>query len=191
MIGMHVEIKNNINRQNLIDELNAYSPSPEEEKFIPQFLDLLKSPRCFYRDHFDRGHITASALLLNETGDKILMNHHKSLNRWLAFGGHCDGEEDVLAVAIRETMEESGLTSFKPISPNIVDIDIHTIPANPKRNEPEHDHYDISYVMQMTGDQKPIISDESINLQWMTFDEAIAAADNKNNMTRLINKIKR
>lgn len=189
---MHAEIKNNINRDDLIDELNAYSPSPKEEKFIAQFLDLLKSPRCFYRDHFDRGHITASALLLNESGDKILMNYHKSLNRWLSFGGHCDGEEDVLAVAIRETMEESGLTAFKPISANFIDIDIHPIPANDKKGEPAHFHYDVRYIMQMIDDsQKPILSDESIKLQWMDFEEALGRAHKDDGMQRLINKIKR
>lgn len=188
---MPAEIKNNVNRETLIAELKTYTASFEEKQFIPQFLDLLKSPRCFYRDHFEPGHITASALLLNESCDKILMNHHKSLNKWLSFGGHCDGDEDVLAMAIRETMEESGLTAFRPVSSNIADIDIHPIPANDKKAEPAHFHYDIRYIMQMTNDaQKPILSDESITLQWMTIDEALGHAQQDDGLRRLINKIK-
>ena len=99
-----------------------------------KFLELLNEPRCFYRDCFP-AHITGSALLLSADGDKVLMNHHKSLNMWMQFGGHADGDEDILAVAIRETMEESGIIAFKPITPNIVDLDIHEIPANVKKNE--------------------------------------------------------
>jgi 8-oxo-dGTP pyrophosphatase MutT (NUDIX family) len=175
-----------LGRQNLIDELNHYNTTDDEKSFIPRFLDLLKSNRCFYRDHFDPGHITASAILLNKDGDQILMNHHKSLNKWLNFGGHCDGEEDVLAVAIRETMEESGITAFKPLSPNIIDIDIHDIPANDKKSEPAHAHFDIRYVMQMTGDQNPVLSDESNALQWMTIEDALDVSDSS--LSRFIKK---
>ncbi len=173
-------------RQNLIEELNHYNTTDDEKSFIPQFLDLLKSNRCFYRDHFDPGHITASTILLNKDGDQILMNHHKSLNKWLNFGGHCDGEENVLAVAIRETMEESGITAFKPVSSHIIDIDIHDIPANDKKGEPTHAHFDIRYVMQMTGDQNPVLSDESNSLQWMTIEDALNVSDSS--LSRFIKK---
>jgi 8-oxo-dGTP pyrophosphatase MutT (NUDIX family) len=164
-------------RNDLIDALNNYSTTPEEEKFIPRFLDLLQSDRCFHRDHFNPGHITASAILLCENGEKILMNHHKFLDKWLNFGGHCDGDADVLNVAIRETMEESGLTAFKPVTAAIVDIDIHSIPANPKKDEPSHEHFDIRYVMQMTGTQSPILSDESNDLQWLMIENALSVSD--------------
>ncbi len=174
-------------RNNLINDLQNYSPSPEEEKFIPQFMKLLKSDHCFYRDHFNPGHITASAILLDQSGFKILMNFHKGLNKWLNFGGHCDGDEDVLSVAIRETMEESGITSLKPITADIIDIDIHDIPANDKRGEPAHKHFDIRYVMQMVGEQNFIISDESLELKWMDLDEALDHSDES--LKRFIKKI--
>ena len=174
-------------RHDLITQLQNHNASEFEKPFIPRFLELLKSDRCFYRDHFEPGHITASAILLNKSGDQILMNHHKSLNMWLNFGGHCDGEEDVLAVAIRETMEESGITAFKPLTSDIVDIDIHTVPTNDKKSEPEHAHFDIRYIMQMTEDQQPILSDESNALKWMSINEAIIAGDKS--LQRLIEKI--
>lgn len=173
-------------RNNLITYLHNYSTTSEEEQFIPQFLELLKLDRCFYRDHFNPGHITGSAILFNVTGDQILMNFHKGLNKWLNFGGHCDGDEDVLAVAIRETMEESGITSLKPITADIIDIDIHDIPTNDKKGEPAHAHFDVRYVMQMTGEQDFQISDESLELKWMNFDDALKLADES--LQRFINK---
>lgn len=175
MIGINTETQ--INRHNLITDLKNYMPSTEEKQFIPQFLELLQSDRCFYRDHFDPGHITASAILFDVTGDKILINHHKSLNKWMNFGGHCDGEEDVLAVAIRETMEESGITALKPFTADIIDIDIHNIPANDKKGEPAHAHFDIRYIMQMTGTQNFQVSDESLALEWMTINDAMDKCD--------------
>ena len=174
-------------RSDLISQLHDYKTTDEEVPFVDRFLELLKSDRCFYRDHFSPGHITGSAILLNVQGDQILMNHHKSLNMWLNFGGHCDGDEDALTVAIRETMEESGITAFKPVTSNIVDIDIHMIPANGKKGEPAHEHFDIRYVMQMTGNQNPIISDESNDLKWMSFDDAITVGDKS--LQRFINKV--
>jgi len=175
-------------RNNLMTELQNFSPSSDEKKFIPRFIDLLKSDRSFYRDHFNPGHITGSAILLNPEGTEILMNYHKSLDKWLNFGGHADGDEDILAVAIKETMEESGMTAFKPISSDFIDIDIHEIPANNNKNEPAHYHFDIRYVMQMTENQQPVVSDESLELKWMTFDEALKVSDKS--LARLINKIK-
>ena len=176
-------------RNNLITELQSYTPiEGETTTCVDRFIDLLQSEQCFYRDYFEPGHITGSTILLNQTGDQILMNHHKSLNMWLNFGGHCDGDEDVLAVAIRETMEESGITAIKPVTSDIIDIDIHDIPANDKKGESAHCHYDIRYIMQMTGEQDAVISDESLALKWMTFDEAIAASPNDKTLERFINK---
>jgi 8-oxo-dGTP pyrophosphatase MutT (NUDIX family) len=185
MIGTNAETANDM-RAALIDEIQNYQTNDAAEQVcIPQFLTLLNEPQCFYRNCFP-AHITGSALLLNVTGDKVLMNHHKFLNLWMQFGGHADGDEDILAVAIKETMEESGITSFQPITSDIIDLDIHEISANPKKNEPAHFHYDIRYVMQMTDEQPPIISHESIALKWMTFDEAMDKGDDS--LKRLIKK---
>lgn len=186
MIGTNAEMDRPM-RDNLIDDIQSYkADNIHEQACIPKFLELLKEPRCFHRDCFP-GHITGSALLLNVKGDKILMNHHKFLGFWMQFGGHADGDEDILAVAIKETMEESGITSFKPVTADIVDLDIHEVPANTKKNEPAHFHYDIRYVMQMTGEQQSVLSDESIALQWMTFDEAKEKGDEK--LSRYIQKV--
>ena len=184
---MPAETQKIYRRSDLVSDLKSYSPSDEERDFMQQFLDLLESDRCFYRDHFDPGHITGSAILINKDGNKILMNHHKFLNKWLNFGGHCDGEEDVLNVAIRETMEESGLSAFRPLSVSLVDLDIHAIPANHKKGEPEHLHFDIRYAMQMTDNQSPVQSIESHDLRWMSFDEALAITDHS--LRRLIQKV--
>jgi 8-oxo-dGTP pyrophosphatase MutT (NUDIX family) len=40
---------------------------------------------------------------------KILMVHHRNLNKWLPLGGHIELDEDPESAALREAREESGL----------------------------------------------------------------------------------
>src|SRR5687768_14738782 len=96
-------------RQSLIASLTDYQTLySEESAFREQFLELLQHPRCFHRDHLP-GHITGSAWIIDDTGKFVLLTHHAKLNRWLQPGGHADGDENVVRVALRETEEETGL----------------------------------------------------------------------------------
>ena len=40
---------------------------------------------------------------------KVLVIHHRNLNKWLPLGGHIELDEDPEAAAVREAKEESGL----------------------------------------------------------------------------------
>ncbi|RLS89050.1 MAG: NUDIX domain-containing protein, partial [Planctomycetota bacterium] len=40
---------------------------------------------------------------------KVLVIHHKKLDKWLPLGGHIELDEDPEQAALRETLEESGL----------------------------------------------------------------------------------
>lgn len=40
---------------------------------------------------------------------KLLLIHHRNLNRWLPLGGHIELDEDPEVAALREAKEESGL----------------------------------------------------------------------------------
>jgi 8-oxo-dGTP pyrophosphatase MutT (NUDIX family) len=48
---------------------------------------------------------------------------------WLQFGGHADGEVDLLQVALREFHEESGIIEEPKLYREILDVDVHNIPA--------------------------------------------------------------
>ena len=60
----------------------------------------------------------------------VLLMHHTKLDKWFQLGGHCDGDPDVINVAIKEASEESGIKNIKPLSLEIFDIDIHLIPPH-------------------------------------------------------------
>src|SRR5580704_6936266 len=105
-------------RGSLSDAINTYSSSfAEEINLKAGFLQLLEDPRCFYRDHLP-GHITGSAWIINKKISKTLLVLHARLGRWLQPGGHADGEENVLNVALREAEEETGLKTFSIMSPS-------------------------------------------------------------------------
>ena len=155
-----------MHRNLLINLLNNYHPADSKEiGYKARMLDFIsKHTNCFERELLI-GHITASAFILNQDHTQALLLHHKKLDSWFQLGGHCDGDYDVLRVALKEAQEESGINEIAPVSLEIFDIDIHTIPANSK--EPEHDHYDIRFLLQVVSDEDVVVSEESHNLAWI------------------------
>jgi 8-oxo-dGTP pyrophosphatase MutT (NUDIX family) len=99
------------------------------------------------------GHVTTSAFILDRAGRRILLIHHRSLGRWLQPGGHYEPPDDLAGSALREAMEETGLHGlvvdpWHEASLVPIDIDSHRIPARPERDEPEHWHHDMRYVVR-------------------------------------------
>lgn len=99
------------------------------------------------------GHVTTSAIVLDVEGHRTLLIRHRSLGRWLQPGGHYEAPQTLAASALREAVEETGLSGlfldpWHEASGLPVDIDSHFIPARPSRNEPEHWHHDIRYIVR-------------------------------------------
>lgn len=146
--------------------LQRYHPVNSQEQMFKEKILLFidQNVDCFERT-LEIGHITASAWLQNKDGSKALLLHHAKLNRWFQLGGHCDGDLDVLAVAIKEVQEESGIQNIVPVSTEIFDLDIHEIPATSR--EKVHDHYDVRFLLKVVGDEEIIQNKESKELRWI------------------------
>ncbi len=146
--------------------LKDYNPNTEIQRLYRQaMLDF----HAAHDDAFVRscvpGHFTASAWLLNKAGDKALLMHHMKLDRWFQLGGHADGETDLLAVAIKEAQEESGINHIEAVFPEVFDLDIHEIPAN--ATDPRHFHYDVRFLLQVKSDEDFVSNRESKELRWI------------------------
>ena len=142
-----------------------------------------------YEDCFERaltcGHITGSAWLISKDGTKALLTHHNKLDKWLQLGGHCDGDSDVLAVAIKVAQEESGITQIKPLSTGIFDLDVHLLPES--KHHQAHYHYDVRFLLQVQSDEQVVVSDESKALKWITKDRE-SLPSNTSSIMRMFEK---
>ena len=148
---------------------------------ISSFVDA--NTDCFSRE-LPIGHITGSAWILDSTGTRALVTHHKKLNIWVQLGGHADGDPDVEQVAYREAVEESGLVGLQFVEQELFDIDIHQIPS--RGPEAAHYHYDCRFLFRVVDDHY-IVSDESHDLLWVPLDE-MCRVTTEPSITRMVDK---
>ena len=120
--------------------------------------------RPFERGQYIPGHITATALILNEQSDSVLLVHHKRLDRWLLPGGHVESDDrNIFAAASREAVEETSVELTRGFEPYIAGFDVHGIPGN--GIEPYHLHHDILIGLSAAG-ESIAVSEESRAVIW-------------------------
>lgn len=125
----------------------------EHSDVLKKFLLNEKEP---YSRNTLYGHITGSAFIISKEKKEALLILHKKYNKWVAPGGHVDAEENALKASERESCEEVGLTDLQLLSTQIFDIDIHKIPSATKNGkfEPEHWHFDVRYLYNVSKESK-------------------------------------
>lgn len=119
------------------------------------------------------GHLTAAAVLFDGARERVLLTHHRKLDRWLQLGGHADGDGNLVRAALREGIEESGIGDLT-VDPRPIDVDVHAIPARTKSDgthEPEHLHLDVRFCVYAPKGAREVLSDESNQLEWFGPDE--------------------
>ncbi|HEY5971232.1 MAG TPA: NUDIX hydrolase [Pseudoxanthomonas sp.] len=157
---------------------------PAEAETVQAFLELLEDPQDpFLRERL-AGHFTSGVWLVSADGRRILMTHHRKLDRWLQLGGHADGDRDMARVALKEAEEESGLPSLTVDADTIFDLDRHWIPE--RKEVPGHWHYDVRYVVRAGADENYRVSDESHELAWRLIAEV--AGDPDESLSRMARK---
>lgn len=152
-------------RAKLLEALRAHKPwDSREAEMLGRIIAFVEAhPDCFERTLLE-GHVTGSAWVVNPERTHALLVHHRRLDRWLQPGGHCDGNSDVLATALREVLEETGIEA-RPVTPAVFDVDAHDIPA--RGAEPAHVHYDIRFLAEAPLSEQPVVSPESRDVRWV------------------------
>jgi 8-oxo-dGTP pyrophosphatase MutT (NUDIX family) len=170
-----------MHRNLLLNLLNKYNASDANEYQMRTacITFVMANTACFERS-LAIGHVTGSAWVINSQKTKVLLMHHRKLNRWFQPGGHCDGDNDPIAVAHREATEETGLTNIKLLNNDIFDIDVHLIPATTNVNE--HYHYDIRFLFEALDTDPLIINEESKNLAWVALNDVVNFNDSESIM---------
>ena len=146
------------------DALDAYAIRwPDQAATVALFAELLGDALDpFLRERL-AGHFTASCWLVDGSGGRTLLTHHRKLGLWLQLGGHADGERDLHIAALKEAEEESGLRGLR-IDAAIFDLDRHWIPEH--KGVPAHWHYDVRYVVRAGDDETYVVGNESHDLAW-------------------------
>jgi 8-oxo-dGTP pyrophosphatase MutT (NUDIX family) len=172
-------------RERLSEDFLRYAARWTDEGDAPRFAEWLGGQIQPVHRETRAGHFTGSAWLVSADGERALLMLHRKLGRWLQLGGHADGEADLANVALREAEEESGLRDLD-VLPGIFDMDRHVIPA--RRDEPEHWHYDVRYVVVARGDETFVRNEESLDLAWRPVADIAADPESDESLRRMANK---
>ena len=146
--------------------LEAYTPVDAAERgHADRMRQLLLTPAATSRHQFQPGHFTASAFVLDDAG-RLLLIHHAKLDRWLQPGGHIDATDvSPEAAARRELAEEAAIVDVTGDG-KLLDVDVHPIPANIKKNEPPHEHFDLRFLFRAAHTNATAGSD-ALAVRWV------------------------
>lgn len=165
------ERKEEITSMNYLEELKAYQPSGQQEEadkatilsYIRTFPDTILTRENIF------AHLTASSMIFNETGDKVLMVYHNIYRSWSWTGGHADGETDMLSVALREAREETGIHKLKVLG-GLAAVDVLPVWGHVKQGcyVSSHEHLNFSYLFQAEeGERLRVKEDENSQVGWI------------------------
>lgn len=166
----------NSQQQKIYNEINKFVPSCEQEskekEVILKYVEMF--PNILIREN-EFAHITSSGWIINKTHDKTLMAYHKIYDSWTWTGGHADGDDDFVAIAIREAEEETGIHA-KLISPEILSLDIIPVLGHIKNGKyvATHMHLSLCYLLE-ADENEPIRPklDENTGVKWVPFSEVL------------------
>lgn len=177
------------------EDIEKYTPFNEQEErdkaVILAFMD--NNEDCFYRENLI-AHMTASSWIVNPARDKTLMVYHKIYDSWSWTGGHADGETDMLALAIREAKEETGIEHVHPVSDEIYSLEVLTVDGHEKRGKyvPSHLHLNVTYLLEAEeSDTLKICEEENSGVQWFTLEDALKASTEPWFVERIYGKLNR
>jgi len=162
----------------IIEQIRRYAPfcEQEEQDKAVMLWFLGSNPDAFDRSN-SMAHMTASAWVLSPDGKKVIMCYHNIYNSWSWTGGHADGDDDLLAVAMREVQEETGLATH-PLVEGIFSLECLTVDGHVKNGQyvSSHIHMNVTYLLRAEADAVRGKDDENSGVAWFTPEEALAAS---------------
>lgn len=174
-------------------QLSAFVPCCEQEEHDREVICnyLADNPNAFSRSD-QIAHMTASAWIVNQNRTKVLMVYHRIYNSWSWTGGHADGETDLLAVALREAREETGITEVRPVSEAIYSLEVLTVDGHEKKGSyvPSHLHLNVTYLLEADDSQELTVCEaENTAVAWFTLEEALKASSEPWFVERIYRKL--
>ena len=155
-------------RDSTIETLTSWAaPDPAQDTLRHAVLSFVLAREDACERECVPGHVTASALVLDQTGTRALLTLHPRFGRWLQLGGHCEeSDPDIVAAALREASEESGIAGLD-MDPDMAALHVHPVTCSlgvPTR------HLDLQFLAHAPADAEIVCSDESLDLRWWPLD---------------------
>lgn len=179
--------------QALTRVVRGHRPADEVEaghqRAVVELLTTSSDPLS--RSNTAPGHITASAFVLSPDLGRVLLIHHAFLGLWLQPGGHVEpGDPDLASACRREVVEETGVTDLRLLAgfPDLLDLDVHEIPPNPRKGEGPHRHYDLR-TLWAAGSEQLVDTGEVLAARWVPLDE-VAALNTDASVRRAVSRIR-
>lgn len=165
----------------MIDQIRQYKPYNEQEevdkKLILEFIE--RNPDAYDRSNLI-GHLTSSAIVVNESLDKVLFIHHNIYNAWGWVGGHNDGDKDFLHVALKEAQEETGVETIRPYDRDILGLDVIHVENHIKHGKyvSDHVHLNVTYLLVADDTDELIVNHaENSDVKWFDIDQVLDHVD--------------
>ena len=192
-------IRIKIDIEKLKNNIEMFVPYNEQEevdrkimlKYINDFDDTLTRQNEY-------GHFTSSAFVINKERTKILMIYHKIYNSWAWTGGHSDGDNDLLYVAMKEAKEETRIKNVTPILENIYSLELINVNGHEKRGKyvGSHVHLNVTYLLEADENEGiHIKEDENSGVKWVNINEVLDASSEPwirdRVYSKIINKMKK
>lgn len=159
-----------------IEMLKKYIPYNEQEAVDKAFfIECEEKNQILTRDN-KLCHLCSSGFVINPTHDKVLCIFHNIYKSWGWVGGHADGDDDMLYVAMKEIGEETSLKEFRPLSTQPISIDSLSVQAHYRKGKYVNAHVHLSFAYLFEADENQtihILEDENSNIGWLTFDELL------------------
>lgn len=135
----------------LYGAIGAYTPTCAQECADREMIlsQMTRHDDLLIRDNALM-HFTASGWIVSPGRERVLMVYHELYRSWSWTGGHADGDSDLLAVAMREAREETGLSAVRAVTPEIFSLEVLGVAGHEKRGRyvSSHLHLNLTYLLE-------------------------------------------
>ena len=176
-------------KDSIVDYFPVNNQEASEKEVILSYIEHY--PDTILLRENTMGHLTSSGFIMNEALDKVLVIYHKIYQSWGWTGGHADGDADLLHVAIKEAMEETGVSKIRPLMEQIASLDILPVWGHMKKGVyvPTHMHLSVAYVLIADETETLTVNEEETNgVMWIKV-EALKDYCNEPPLLEVYNKL--
>lgn len=165
--------------ERVIREIEGFLPTIEQEVNDRRaMLDFLRRNGNALTRENTVGHVTASAWVLSPDRRRVVLVYHNLYRSWSWTGGHADGEDDLLSVAMREVREETGLSRLTPLHEGIFSLECLAVEGHEKKGVyvPSHLHLNVTYLLGAEDEALRKKPDENSAVGWFLPSEVLTAS---------------